>query len=160
MKVFLSGIAGTGMSSLAGLFKEKGFAVSGSDTHFYPPVDQILENMNVTLFSPYAAENITPDVDFCVVGNIISRGNPEAEHILNNGLEYHSMAEALYEYFIKGKKSVVVAGTHGKTTISSFISYLLHYAGLKPGFFIGGKPLDFDANYALGEGECFVIGGG
>lgn len=159
MKVFLSGIAGTGMSSLAGLFKEKGFDVSGSDVHFYPPVDRILENMKVKLYSPYAAENITADVDFCVIGNIVSRGNPEAEHILNTDLEYYSMAEALYKFFIRGKKSVVVAGTHGKTTISSFISYLLSYAGLKPGFFIGGKPLDFDANYALGEGDCFVIEG-
>ncbi len=159
MKVFLSGIAGTGMSSLAGLFKEKGYDVSGSDTNFYPPVDKILENMKVRLFSPYAPENIAQDVDFCVIGNIVSRGNPEAEYILNNGLEYYSMAEALYKFFIKGKKSVVAAGTHGKTTISSFISYLLHYAGRNPGFFIGGKPLDFDANYALGQGDCFVIEG-
>ena len=156
-KVFLCGIAGTGMSSLAGLFKEKGYDVSGSDVDFYPPVDKILENMKVKLFNPYKAENIPNDVDFCVIGNIISRGNPEAEHILNNDIQYFSMAEALYEFFIKGKQSVVVAGTHGKTTITTFISYLLHYAGLEPGFFIGGKPLDFDANYSLGKGDHFVI---
>jgi UDP-N-acetylmuramate: L-alanyl-gamma-D-glutamyl-meso-diaminopimelate ligase len=159
MKVFLNGIAGTGMSSLAGLFKQKGYDVSGSDTSFYPPVDKILEKMGAKLFSPYAAENIPADVDFCVIGNIISRGNPEAEHILNSGIEYYSMAEALHKYFIKGKTSIVAAGTHGKTTISSFIAFLLHYAELKPGYFIGGKPLDFDSNYAVGEGEHFVIEG-
>jgi UDP-N-acetylmuramate: L-alanyl-gamma-D-glutamyl-meso-diaminopimelate ligase len=159
MKVFLNGIAGTGMSSLAGLFKEKGYEVLGSDTHFYPPVDKILENMQAKLFSPYAVENIPNDVDFCVIGNIISRGNPEAEFILNNDITYYSMAEALYKFFIKGKKSVVAAGTHGKTTISSFISYLLDYAGRKPGYFIGGKPMNFDSNYSAGEGDCFVMEG-
>lgn len=159
MKVFLSGIAGTGMSSLAGLFTSKGFDVSGSDTNFYPPVDKILEKMNAQLFNPYAAENIHGDVDFCVIGNIISRGNPEAEAILNQRLDYYSMAEALYKYFIKGKKSIVAAGTHGKTTITSFISYMLQYAGLEPGYFIGGKPLDLDSNYAVGKGDHFVIEG-
>lgn len=159
MKVFLSGIAGTGMSSLAGLFKQKGFDVSGSDVNFYPPVDKILENMKVQLFNPYRAENIPKDVDLCVVGNIISRGNPEAEYILDNDIPYYSMAEALYEFFIKGKRSIVAAGTHGKTTISSFISFLLDYAGLEPGYFIGGKPLDFESNYAVGSGDTFVMEG-
>ncbi|NIM16448.1 MAG: hypothetical protein GTO45_40070 [Candidatus Aminicenantes bacterium] len=159
MKVFLSGIAGTGMSSLAGLFKEKGYQVSGSDTQFYPPVDKILEKMKIQLFSPYDAKNIPNDVDFCVIGNIISRGNPEAEYILNNDIDYYSMAEALYKFFIKGKKSIVAAGTHGKTTIASFISYLLYYAGLEPGFFIGGKPMNFASNYAMGSGDYFVIEG-
>ncbi|MCP4220227.1 MAG: hypothetical protein GY765_36685 [bacterium] len=159
MKVFLNGIAGTGMSSLAGLFKQKGFDVSGSDTNFYPPVDKILENMQVKLHSPYKAENIPDDVDLCVVGNIISRGNPEAEHILNNDITYYSMAEALYEFFIKGKQSVVAAGTHGKTTITSFVSHLLHHAGLEPGFFIGGKPQNFSTNYEIGQGDYFVMEG-
>lgn len=159
MKVFLSGIAGTGMSSLAGLFKQKGDEVSGSDVTFYPPVDKILENMKVKLFNPYNAENIPKDVDCCVIGNIISRGNPEAEYILNKEIEYYSMADALYKYFIKGKKSIVVAGTHGKTTIASFIAYLLDTAGLEPGFFIGGKPLNFDANYSIGAGDYFVTEG-
>lgn len=158
-KVFLNGIAGTGMSSLAGLFKQAGYDVSGSDSQFYPPVDKILEEMKVKLYSPYAAENIPDDTDFCVIGNIISRGNPEAERILNSRMDYYSMADALYKFFIKGKTSVVAAGTHGKTTISSFVSYMLHYAGLKPGYFIGGKPLDFDSNYAVGEGNYFVIEG-
>jgi len=159
MKVFLSGIAGTGMSSLAGLFTSNGDDVSGSDTSFYPPVDKILENMKAKLYSPYSAQNIPDDVDLCVIGNIISRGNPEAEHILNRDLPYLSMAEALYKYFIKGKKSIVAAGTHGKTTISSFISFMLDHAGLNPGYFIGGKPLDLASNYAVGSGDHFVLEG-
>lgn len=159
MKAFLNGIAGTGMSSLAGLLKEQGHDVSGSDVNFYPPVDKILENMKIKLFNPYDAGNIAEDVDFCVIGNIVSRGNPEAEYILNNDIRYYSMAEALYRFCIRGKRSVVAAGTHGKTTIASFISYLLHYARLEPGFFIGGKPLDFDSNYAVGRGEYFVTEG-
>ena len=159
MKVFLSGIAGTGMSALAGLFKEKGDEVWGSDVAFYPPVDGILKDMKVKLFSPYKAENIPPDVDVCVIGNVIGRGNPEAEHILDNGPEYYSMAEALYRFFIKGKKSIVVAGTHGKTTITSFVAHLLAVAGQSPGFFIGGKPNNFAANYGLGSGPYFVSEG-
>jgi len=159
MKVFLNGIAGTGMSSRAGLFSQKGYRVFGSDNTFYPPVDQILARMNATLYSPYAAENIPQDIDFCVVGNIISRGNPEAEYILDNGIQYYSMAEALYKFFIHGKKSVFVAGTHGKPTITSFVSHMLHTAGLEPGFFIGGKPLDFTGNYQEARGDYFVIEG-
>jgi len=159
MKVFLSGIAGTGMSSLAGLFKQKGHQVMGSDNAFYPPVDKILENMKVRLFSPYSEKNIPGDVKLCIIGNIISRGNPEAEYILNNDIDYYSMAEALYKFFIKGKKSIVAAGTHGKTTISSFIAYMLRYADLDPGFFIGGKPSDFNTNSSVGDGDYFVIEG-
>lgn len=159
LKVFLSGIAGTGMSSLAGLFKQKGYRVLGSDVNFYPPVDKILENMKVQIFCPYDEKNIPGDVKFCILGNIISRGNPEAEFILNNDIEYYSMAEALYKFFIKGKKSITAAGTHGKTTIASFVSYLLDFAGMKPGFFIGGKPIDFNSNYRVGTGDYFVIEG-
>jgi UDP-N-acetylmuramate: L-alanyl-gamma-D-glutamyl-meso-diaminopimelate ligase len=159
MKVFLNGIAGTGMSSLAGLFRQKGFDVLGSDSDFYPPVDSILKQMKATLFRPYHEKNIPKEVDFCIIGNVISRGNPEAEYILNNKITYYSMADALYKFFIKGKNSVVVSGTHGKTTITSFISHLLDYAGLEPGFFVGGKPLNFSSNYSKGNGRFFVVEG-
>ena len=159
MKVFLNGIAGTGMSSLAGLFSQKGYEVLGSDVNFYPPVDKILEKMKAKIFSPYDSKNIPADVDFCVTGNVISRGNPEAEHILNNNIEYYSMAEALYKFFIKGTESIVACGTHGKTTITSFIAHLLHTAGQDPGFFIGGKPENFPSNYAVGGGKYFVSEG-
>jgi len=158
-RVFLCGIAGTGMSALAGLFQQKGYDVLGSDSRFYPPVDQLLGNLGVTLFEGFAAGNIPAKVDFCVIGNAISRGNPEAEAILDRRLEYFSMAEALQRYFIHGKRSVVVAGSHGKTTTASFVAHLLDVAGLRPGFFIGGKPIDFSANYRLASGEFFISEG-
>jgi UDP-N-acetylmuramate: L-alanyl-gamma-D-glutamyl-meso-diaminopimelate ligase len=159
MKVFLSGVAGTGMSSLAGLFKQAGHQVYGSDIHFYPPVDQMLKKMNIKLFPDFDPKNIPEDVDLCVIGNVISRGNPEAEFILNNNIPYDSMAGVLRDYFIKGCRSIVVAGTHGKTTIASFVAFLLDRAGYQPGFFIGGKPIDFDRNYEMGSGHYFVIEG-
>ncbi len=159
MKVFLSGIAGTGMSSLAGLFREKGFDVYGSDVSFYPPTGPILKRMGVKIFEGYSEKNIPPDVDVCVIGNIISRGNPEAEFILNKKLKFYSMAEALKKFFISEKISVVVAGTHGKTTISSFLAFLFSAGGLDPGYFIGGKPVDLSSNYSSGGGDHFICEG-
>ena len=158
-KVFLSGIAGTGMSSLAGLFKDRGYIVSGSDSNFYPPIDGILKNMGITIYKGYNENNIPSDIDFCVIGNIISRGNPELEYVLNKKVKYYSMADALYKFFINNKTSIVAAGTHGKTTISSFLSYLLEKSGLEPGYFIGGKPLDLSSNYKVSNGKYFVSEG-
>jgi UDP-N-acetylmuramate: L-alanyl-gamma-D-glutamyl-meso-diaminopimelate ligase len=158
-KVFLCGVAGTGMSALAGLFKEAGYAVSGSDSRFYPPVDRLLKELDISLCEGFAAKNIPEKVDFCVIGNAISRGNPEAEAILDRRLEYFSMAEALHRFFIRGKRSLVVAGSHGKTTTASFVAHMLDMAGLRPGFFIGGKPVDFEANYRLAAGDFFVSEG-
>ena len=158
-KVFLCGIAGTGMSALAGLFKKKGYEVCGSDARFYPPVDGLLKKLNVRLWEGFASENIPADIDFCVIGNVVGRGNPEVEFILDRGIEYYSMAEALQRFFIRGHESLVVAGSHGKTTTASFVAHMLSVAGLQPGFFIGGKPLNFSANYGLGRGAHFVIEG-
>ncbi|MCX6557254.1 MAG: Mur ligase family protein [Candidatus Aminicenantes bacterium] len=158
-KVFLCGIAGSGMSALAGLFKKKGYEVFGSDARFYPPVDGLLKSLQVTLFKGFAAKNIPARVDFCVIGNVVGRGNPEVEFILDRGIEYYSMAEALQRFFIKGKESLVIAGSHGKTTTASFIAHLLTVAGKRPGFFIGGKPLNFSGNYRLGSGAFFVSEG-
>ena len=158
-KVFLCGIAGTGMSALAGLFKEAGWRVCGSDSRFYPPVDRLLAELGVTLFQGFDAGNIPDDIDLCVIGNAVSRGNPEAEFILDRRLEYLSMAEALQRFFLHGKRSVVVAGSHGKTTTASFVAHLLDVAGLRPGFFIGGKPGNFAANYRRAAGDFFVSEG-
>jgi len=158
-KVFLCGIAGTGMSAGAGLFREAGGSVYGSDSRFYPPVDSLLADLGVTLFRGYDAGNIPAGVDLCVIGNAISRGNPEAERILDERLEYLSMAEALQRHFLRGKRSLVVAGSHGKTTTASFLAHLLDVAGLQPGFFIGGKPLNFPANYRVAGGDFFVCEG-
>jgi UDP-N-acetylmuramate: L-alanyl-gamma-D-glutamyl-meso-diaminopimelate ligase len=159
LTVYLSGIAGTGMSSLAGLFSQEGHDVYGSDIHFYPPVDRILSGMNIKTFQNYDPANIPADVDLCIIGNVISRGNPEAEFILNRRIKFNSMAEALYKHFIRGNRSIVVAGTHGKTTIASLCAHLLNRAGLDPGFFIGGKPMDFNRNYEVGSGNYFVTEG-
>jgi UDP-N-acetylmuramate: L-alanyl-gamma-D-glutamyl-meso-diaminopimelate ligase len=158
-RVFLCGIAGTGMSALAGLFKERGCEVFGSDSRFYPPVDRLLEELGITLFQGFDAKNIPADIDLCVIGNVIGRGNPEAEFILDRRLEYLSMAEALQRFFIRGKRSLVVTGSHGKTTTASFLAYLLEKAGLGPGFFIGGKPIDFTANFRIASGDYFVSEG-
>jgi len=159
-KVFLSGIAGTGMSALAGLFKQKGFVVEGSDSNFYPPIGDILNEMNIKLYKGYDVKNISNDIDFFILGNILSRGNPEVEYVLNNRLKFYSMAEALYEFFIKDKYSVVVSGTHGKTTTTSFISFMLEESGLNPSFFIGGKALDFGKNYEYNnKGNYFIVEG-
>jgi UDP-N-acetylmuramate: L-alanyl-gamma-D-glutamyl-meso-diaminopimelate ligase len=158
-KIFLCGIAGTGMSALAGLFRKKGYEVYGSDIHYYPPVDGLLKSLRITLFEGFAAKNIPADIDFCVIGNVVGRGNPEVEFILNQAIEYYSMAEALQRFFIKGKESLVVAGSHGKTTTASFVAHLLTIAGCRPGFFIGGKPLNFAGNYRLGRGDYFVTEG-
>ncbi len=157
--VYFCGIAGTGMSALAGLFKEAGWRVFGSDSRFYPPVDSLLAGLGATLFQGFAAANIPAGVDLCVIGNAISRGNPEAEFILDRRLEYLSMAEALQRFFIHGRRSIVVAGSHGKTTTASFVAHMLDVAGLRPGFFIGGKPGNFAANYRLAAGDFFVSEG-
>ena len=159
MKVFMSGIAGTGMSSLAGLFCARGDQVSGSDTAFYPPVGTILNNLPARLHRGFNAAQIPADVDLCVIGNIISRGNPEAEFILDHRLPYASMPQALYDHFIRGRSSIVVAGAHGKTTITAFIAFLLHHAGLDPGYFVGGKPIDFSTGFQIGGGDFFVSEG-
>ncbi len=113
----------------------------------------------MTLFRGYSEKNIPADVELCVIGNVICRGNPEAETILNQGLEYCSMAEALYRFFIAGHTSIVVAGSHGKTTIASFAAHLLQRAELQPGFFIGGKPLNFAANQQPAAGSYFISEG-
>jgi len=157
--IHLSGIAGVGMSSLAGLFCARGDLVSGSDTAFHPPVGDVLAEMPATLHRGFAADHIPNDADLCVVGNIVSRGNPEAEAILNRHIPYASMPAALFDNFIRGKRSIVVAGTHGKTTTSTFLAFLLTLAGRHPGYFIGGRPLDLPRGYAVGRGEDFVTEG-
>lgn len=147
------------MSSLAGLFCARGARVSGSDTGFYPPAGEVLASLPVHLHKGFSQNHIPDEVDLCVVGNIVSRGNPEAEYVLNRHLPYASMPEALYSHFIRGNRSIVVAGTHGKTTTSAFIAFLLTRAGRNPGYFIGGRPLDLPHGYRPGSGNDFVSEG-
>jgi UDP-N-acetylmuramate: L-alanyl-gamma-D-glutamyl-meso-diaminopimelate ligase len=144
------------MGTLARMFAYNGHSVSGSDSGIYPPMSDILINSNVTLFDGYKAENIS-GADLVVVGNAISRGNPEAEYVLDHKIPYMSMAGALREYFLKDKEVIAVAGTHGKTTTTALLAHILYIAGKTPSFFIGGVAKNFNASYSLGIGKYFVI---
>ncbi|MCP2619132.1 Mur ligase domain-containing protein, partial [Candidatus Aminicenantes bacterium AC-335-A11] len=159
MKIHLLGICGTGMSALAGLLKEKGHAISGSDNNFYPPVSEIIEKLNIKLLKGYKPENIPQDIDLVVIGNVISRGNPELEYILNKSIPFTSMPEALYNFFIRKNISIVIAGTHGKTTTTGLIAWGLEVIGKDPSFACGGVIKNFGKNYKLGKRGYFVIEG-
>ena len=159
MKVHLSGIAGTAMASLAGLLRERGHPVTGSDQDVYPPMSTQLEALGIPVRSPYAAANVPEDADMVVIGNALSRGNPEVEVVLDRKQRMASLPSLLADEFIRGKTSLVVAGTHGKTTTTSILAFLLHRAGLDPSFLIGGVPVDFERSYRLGAGAHMVLEG-
>jgi UDP-N-acetylmuramate: L-alanyl-gamma-D-glutamyl-meso-diaminopimelate ligase len=159
MKIHLSGIAGTAMASLAGLLVARKHAVSGSDQDVYPPMSTQLEALGIPIRSPYREENVPADADLAVIGNALSRGNPEIEVVLDRKQRMSSMPALLAEEFLRGHHCIVVAGTHGKTTTTSLASYILHRAGKDPSFLIGGVPVDFERSYRLGGGEHFVVEG-
>jgi UDP-N-acetylmuramate: L-alanyl-gamma-D-glutamyl-meso-diaminopimelate ligase len=158
-RIHLLGICGTAMASLAGLLRERGFSVTGSDQNVYPPMSDLLARLGIPVRSPYSPENLPSEVDLVVVGNAISRGNPELEAVLDRGLSYASMPELMKGLFLRGRASVVVAGTHGKTTTTALIAWLLEQAGQGPGFLVGGIPINFGSSFRLGSGEPFVIEG-
>ena len=147
------------MASLAGLLKARGFHVTGSDQNVYPPMSDVLRELGVDARSPYRPENLPESCDLVVIGNALSRGNPELEAVLERRLAYASMPEVLKEMFLRQRRPVVIGGTHGKTTTSSLVSWVLTSAGLDPGFLIGGIPLNFGTSYAVGTGEPFVVEG-
>jgi UDP-N-acetylmuramate: L-alanyl-gamma-D-glutamyl-meso-diaminopimelate ligase len=157
--VHLIGIGGTGMASLAGLFFDAGCRVTGSDGPLYPPTSTILRTMGVTVYEGYDAGHLDPVPDLIVVGNAVRRGNPEAEQILDLRLPHVSMAQAIAQRFLTGRHAIVVAGTHGKTTTTAMLAWVLHHAGRDPGFLIGGSPQNFEAPYRIGSGAAFVIEG-
>ena len=159
MKVHLAGIAGTAMASLAGLLREAGHEVTGSDQDVYPPMSTQLAALGIPVRSPYAEANIPLDADTIVIGNALSRGNPEVEAVLDRRLPFTSAPALLADAFIRGRTSLVVAGTHGKTTTTSLLAFLLHRAGVDPSFLIGGVPVDFERSYRLGGGAHFIIEG-
>lgn len=160
-RIYLMGICGTAMTSLAGLLKERGYDVCGSDANVYPPMSTQLQSMGITLYNGYRPENLRAANPALVVpGNAIPRGNPELEELLNSRRPYLSMTEAIKEFFLRDKRSIVVAGTHGKTTTSSLAAWLLQSAGLNPSFLIGGMPLNFQHSYQWNrQTEHFVIEG-
>jgi UDP-N-acetylmuramate: L-alanyl-gamma-D-glutamyl-meso-diaminopimelate ligase len=159
MKIHLSGVAGTAMASLAGLLAARRHAVSGSDQDVYPPMSTQLEALGIPIRSPYREENVPADADVVVIGNALSRGNPEVEVVLDRKQRLSSMPALLAEEFLRGHTCIVVAGTHGKTTTTSLTSYILHRAGRDPSFLVGGVPVDFERSYRLGGGGTFVVEG-
>jgi UDP-N-acetylmuramate: L-alanyl-gamma-D-glutamyl-meso-diaminopimelate ligase len=159
LKVHISGVCGTATASLAGLLKAQGHEVTGSDQDVYPPMSDELSRMGVPVASPYAEANIPGDCDLVVIGNALSRGNPEVEAVLDAKRRYTSQAALLASEFLQDRASIVVAGTHGKTTTTSMLTHVLRHAGLDPSFLIGGVSLDLGASYGLGSGRHFVVEG-
>ena len=159
MKIHLSAICGTAMASLAGLLREQGHEVTGSDQDVYPPMSTQLEALGIPIRSPWAEANVPEDADLVVIGNALSRGNPEVEAVLDRRQRFTSLPALLAEEFLRPRASLVVAGTHGKTTTTSLLAFLLHRVGLDPSFLIGGVPVDFGRSYRLASGRHFVIEG-
>jgi UDP-N-acetylmuramate: L-alanyl-gamma-D-glutamyl-meso-diaminopimelate ligase len=159
VRVHLAGICGTAMASLAGLLRERGAVVTGSDQDVYPPMSTQLEALGIRVLTPYAAENVPVDAEIVVVGNALSRGNPEVEVVLDRRQRMTSLPALLAEEFLRPRSSLVVAGTHGKTTSSALLAFLLERAGRDPSFLVGGVPLDFGRSYRLGGGQHFVVEG-
>ncbi len=157
--VHLMGIGGSGMASLAGMFVEKGWIVRGSDEKVYPPASTELARLKVEIFKGYKSENLYLNPDLVIVGNVVSRGNPEVEALLTSKIPYTSMAQALADYFIKGSTSIVITGTHGKTTTTSLLAWILEQSEPSPGLFVGGIPLNFEKGYQIGSGKFFVTEG-
>lgn len=157
--VHLIGICGTAMASLAGLLKDRGYRVTGSDANPYPPMSTQIENLGIQIKRGYAAENLHPKPDFVIVGNVISAGNPEAQELARLGIPYTSLPKAMGELIIADRESIVISGTHGKTTTTSMMSWVAEVCGEKPGFLIGGVPKNFSLSFRNPEGKYFVIEG-
>lgn len=148
------------MASLAGMLREKGCEVTGSDTDVYPPMSDFLDRSGIPVFKGYNAENLEKSKpDLVVIGNALSRGNAEIEYVLDSGLRYASMAETVKELFIRGKNSIVVAGTHGKTTTTAMLAWILEATGKKPSFLVGGIAENFGRSFQIADGPDFVIEG-
>ncbi|MDT4330510.1 UDP-N-acetylmuramate:L-alanyl-gamma-D-glutamyl-meso-diaminopimelate ligase [Methylomonas sp. MED-D] len=157
MHIHILGICGTFMGGLALIARELGYSVSGSDQNVYPPMSTQLEQQGIRLMNGYMAENLDVKPDLVVIGNAMSRGNPEVEAVLNLGLPYISGPQWLAEHVLQHKWVLAVAGTHGKTTTTSMLGWILEFNGFKPGFLIGGIPLNFGISARLGESDFFVI---
>jgi UDP-N-acetylmuramate: L-alanyl-gamma-D-glutamyl-meso-diaminopimelate ligase len=159
-RVYLIGICGTAMASLAGMLRQRGYEVAGSDEHVYPPMSTYLERLEIPVLEGYTREHLqTFHPDLVVIGNAAANTNVEAAATVEMDLPYTSMPEAIYHLFIKGKHSIVVAGTHGKTTTTSLMAWMLEAAGRDPSMVVGGIPLNFNQNFKLGDGPEFVIEG-
>jgi UDP-N-acetylmuramate: L-alanyl-gamma-D-glutamyl-meso-diaminopimelate ligase len=158
-RIHLVGICGTGMASLAAMLQDNGFAVSGSDEGIYPPMSDFLARKQIKVTQGFDVKNLQPEPDMVIVGNALSRGNPEVEHVLNFRLRFLSFPEALRDFFLRKKTPIVITGTHGKTTTTSMIAWGLHFSGLQPNFLIGGIAENFQSSYGMEGGPHFVVEG-
>jgi UDP-N-acetylmuramate: L-alanyl-gamma-D-glutamyl-meso-diaminopimelate ligase len=158
-RIHLIGICGTAMATLAALLKSKGYDVRGSDQNVYPPMSDFLQQQGITLLQGYSPSHVSAELDLVVIGNAISRGNPELEEVLDRKIRYCSLPEAVRDHFLWGARSIVIAGTHGKTTTTSLAGWLLAHGGADPNVFIGGIAENFESSYRIGGGRDFVIEG-
>jgi UDP-N-acetylmuramate: L-alanyl-gamma-D-glutamyl-meso-diaminopimelate ligase len=157
--IHLIGICGTAMASLAGMLKQKGFQVTGSDAAAYPPMSDFLKDLGIPVAQPFDAKNLEPRPELVVIGNAISRGNVELEYVLDQRIPFCSLPQLLHDEFLKGREVLVVAGTHGKTTTTSMLAWIFHSAGLDPSFLIGGIAENFGSSFRLGTGKYFILEG-
>jgi UDP-N-acetylmuramate: L-alanyl-gamma-D-glutamyl-meso-diaminopimelate ligase len=157
--VHLIGVGGTAMAALAGMLTAGGYRVTGSDRELYEPTASLLKQSQVEMKTGFGARNLEPAPDLVIVGNVITRNNPEAEALLKTSIAYLSMPEALWHFFLQHKRVLMVAGTHGKTTSTSMMAHVLEAAGRDPSLMVGGLAKDFDSNYRIGKGGDFVIEG-
>lgn len=157
--IHIMGICGTGMAALAGMLLKSGYTISGSDNSVYPPMSDFLDQLGILVTSGYKTDNLTPRPDLVIVGNVIRQSNEEAQGLAQAGIPYLSFPQALSHFFIKNHSSIVVAGTHGKTTTCSLLASCLYNAQLDPTFMIGGIVSEFDANFRLGKGKFFIAEG-
>jgi UDP-N-acetylmuramate: L-alanyl-gamma-D-glutamyl-meso-diaminopimelate ligase len=161
-RVHLVGVCGTAMATLAAMLKRKGWDVSGSDGNMYPPMSTFLTEEGITTLGGYDARHITADLDLVIIGNAVSRGNPEVEEVLDRKIRHASLPEAVREHFLWASRSIVIAGTHGKTTTAALTAWVLTAAGLDPSMLVGGIAANFGdhgSSYRLGRGRDFVIEG-
>src|SRR6266550_3174730 len=159
MHYHLIGICGTAMAALAGMLQARGHRVTGSDENVYPPMSTMLASLGIEVMQGYQSEHLQPAPDCVIVGNAIPRGNPELEAALNHKLLYRSQAEVVKEEFIRGRRSLVVAGTHGKTTTTSIAAWVMDQGGLDPSFLIGGVAQNFGVSFRVSKSEYFIIEG-
>jgi UDP-N-acetylmuramate: L-alanyl-gamma-D-glutamyl-meso-diaminopimelate ligase len=157
--IHLIGICGTAMASLAGMLKQRGYLVTGSDVAAYPPMSDFLASLNIPVAQPFSERNLEPRPDLVIVGNAISRGNAELEYVLDQHIPYESMARVVHDEFLANRERLVVAGTHGKTTTSSLLAWLFAESQRAPSFLIGGIPENFGSSFALDKGREFIIEG-
>jgi len=162
--IHLIGICGTAMASLAGMLQLKGHRVTGSDVAAYPPMSDFLRGLGIAIAEPFSAKNLDPAPDLVIVGNALSRGNPEVEYILDQRIPFTSLARIIHDEFVAGHESLVVAGTHGKTTTTSMLAWIYEVAGRRdprfaPSFLIGGIAENFGSSFQLREGRPFIIEG-